>query len=280
MRQADLSVGAGQGAPDSSDVREPKKAAATARKAGAPARKAEAMARLAADVVGCTRCPRLIEHSRRTAEVKRRAYADWDYWGKPLAGFGDPDARLLVVGMAPAAHGGNRTGRVFTGNGSADWVVTALHAFGFANQGKSIHKDDGLRLTGAYMANAARCAPPANRPTADELRNCQPFLERELQLLANLRVVIVLGQIAFNAFWNVIATRYAGKVGKRPKFGHNLRYDLPDGGPTLLVSYHPSRQNTQTGRLTKAMFHDVFALGHSIINGEEAAGGEMPAVGR
>lgn len=231
-------------------------------------KRAEALAHLADDIVNCTRCPRLIDHCRKTAERKRRAYADWDYWGKPLPGFGDPNAQLLVVGLAPAAHGGNRTGRMFTGDSSADWLIGALYKYGFANQPTSVHRDDGLQLIDAYVTAAGRCAPPANRPTAEELRNCQPFLERELQLLTKVRVVLVLGQIAFNTYWKIVAHRgHIGPKTKRPAFRHGARYDGKKGGPTLLVSYHPSRQNTQTGRLTERMFHNVFALARTIIDG-------------
>lgn len=230
------------------------------------------------EIIACTRCPRLIEHSLLAAETKRRAYVDQDYWGKPVPGFGDPEARLLVIGLAPAAHGGNRTGRTFTGNGSADWLMEALYEYGFSNQPSSTHRNDGLTLHGAYVANTARCAPPANRPTAEELRNCQPFLERELDLLTKLRVVVVLGQVAFNAYWRVAAERRSRPrkndhgearqpLARRPKFAHNALYDLDPDEPALLVSYHPSRQNTQTGRLTKRMFHDVFATARSLTDG-------------
>lgn len=234
---------------------------------GAAADAAGSLAVLSDEIVACTRCPRLIEHCRHTAETKRRAYAHWDYWGKPLPGVGDPAAKLLIVGLAPAAHGGNRTGRMFTGNGSAEWLIEALHEYGFANQPTSLHRHDGLQLRGAFITAAARCAPPANRPTAEELRNCQPFLERELQLLTNVRVVLVLGQIAFNAYWRVLRERIGPDAGgKRPPFAHGARYEFGFGSPTLLVSYHPSRQNTQTGRLTKHMFHEVVAAARSIVD--------------
>lgn len=227
----------------------------------------QALSRLSDDIVACTRCPRLIEHCGNMAATKRRAYADWDYWGKPLPGVGDPAAKLLVVGLAPAAHGGNRTGRMFTGDSSADWLMEALHAYGFANQPTSIHRDDGLQLSEAFITAAARCAPPANKPTAEELRNCQPFLARELGLLDDVRVVLVLGKIAFDVYWRVL--RELGRVEpgtKQPKFAHGARFDWHPKEPTLLVSYHPSRQNTQTGRLTKDMFHKVFADARAIID--------------
>lgn len=231
-------------------------------------RKSEALAALREEVIRCTRCPRLIAHCRAVAATKRRAYADWDYWGKPLPGFGDAEARLLIIGLAPAAHGGNRTGRMFTGNGSADWLIEALHAHGFANQPSSTHRDDGLRLQDAYITAVARCAPPANRPTAEELQNCRPFLEQELALLDTVRAVVVLGQIAFNSYWRML--RETGKIDaaeKRPAFAHGAVYNPSPGGPALIVSYHPSRQNTQTGRLTRDMFHRVFALARHIVDG-------------
>lgn len=226
-----------------------------------------ALDRLAQEIIACTRCPRLIQHCQTVAATKRRAFAEWEYWGKPIPGFGDPAAKLLVVGLAPAAHGGNRTGRMFTGDSSADWLIEAMHRYGFANQPTSTHRDDGLKLIGAYITAAARCAPPDNRPTTEELRNCQPYLEREIQLLTDVRVVLVLGQIGLNAYWKALkALDHVDKNAKRPKFGHGAEYDLGDGKPTLIVSYHPSRQNTQTGRLTKDMFHHVFARARELID--------------
>lgn len=239
---------------------------------------------LSDEIVACTRCPRLIAHCRHIAATKRRAYAHWDYWGKPLPGFGDPEARLLIVGLAPAAHGGNRTGRMFTGDSSGDWLVEALYAHGFANQPRSVHRDDGLELRDAYITAAARCAPPDNRPTAAELRNCQPFLERELDVLSRVRVVVVLGQIALEAYWR--AQRAKGRVPagmKRPRFAHGARIPLGPDRPLLLMSYHPSRQNTHRGLLTKEMFHQVFATARSILDasvggsGVEGDDGSRPA---
>lgn len=232
-----------------------------------------ALARLSETIVGCTRCPRLVEHCRDIALKKRRAYADWDYWGKPLPGVGDPAAKLLIVGLAPAAHGGNRTGRMFTGNGSADWLMMALYEYEFANQPTSEHRDDDLKLRDVYVTAAARCAPPANKPTNEELRNCQPYLEAELNTLKEIRVVMVLGQVAFNAYWRVLQEMKSADEPvnkKRPKFVHGAKYKLGSDQPTLLVSYHPSRQNTQTGRLTREMFHEVFATARSIVDTSSA----------
>jgi uracil-DNA glycosylase family 4 len=208
-------------------------------------------------VVACRRCPRLVEHRERVAREKRRAYREWVYWARPLPGFGDPAARLIIVGLAPAAHGGNRTGRMFTGDRSGDWLYAALHRFGFANQPTSEHRNDGLRLKDAYVTAAARCAPPDNKPTRDELASCQPYLERELVLLRRARVVVALGRIAFDAY---LAARTATErvvPRPRPKFVHGLAHTLPD--ILLIASYHPSQRNTQTGFLTQRMFDAVFA---------------------
>ncbi len=216
----------------------------------------DSLARLRDDVTGCFRCPRLVEWRERTAREKRAAFRDWDYWGRPVPGFGDPDARLLVVGLAPAAHGGNRTGRVFTGDRSADWLYRALHHAGFANQPTSEHRDDGLRLTGAYVTAVNRCAPPANRPTPEERDNCLPFLEREIVLLADLRVIVALGAYALDGLARVFSLR------PKPKFGHGAEIAIigPDGqsGPMIVCSFHPSQQNTFTRRLTEEMLDAVF----------------------
>lgn len=233
---------------------------------------ASALQKLTDDIIHCTRCPRLIEYCQEIAEKKRRMYMDWDYWGKPVPGFGDPHAKLLIVGLAPAAHGGNRTGRMFTGDSSADWLIEALHKYGFANQPTSMHRDDGLKLQGAYITASAHCAPPQNRPTAKELHNCRPFLHRELQILQDVQVVIVLGRIGFDTFWRAMQAleRISPDV-KRPAFAHGAQFQWDDAEPTLLMSYHPSRQNTQTGRLTKAMFHSVFAAARELIDGSRRA---------
>jgi len=215
------------------------------------------LAALRAEIVACRRCPRLVAHRERVAQEKRRAFRDWEYWGRPLPGFGDPAARLVVIGLAPAAHGGNRTGRIFTGDRSGDWLYAALHRFGFANQPTSTHRDDGLSLTDAWVTAAVRCAPPDNKPTRDEFTTCRPFLMRELQLLRRAQVVVALGRAAFDTFW---AIRQAGGhplPRPRPQFGHAKVFRLDD--VTLVGSYHPSQRNTQTGMLTHAMFDRVFA---------------------
>jgi len=204
------------------------------------------------EIATCFACPRLVEWRATTATAKRASFAGEDYWARPLPGFGDPHARLLVVGLAPAAHGGNRTGRVFTGDRSADWLYRAMHRAGYANQPTSVARDDGLELTGAWVNAAVRCAPPANKPTPAERDACLPYLRRELRLLASVRVVVVLGAFAFQAVAGVLGLR------PRPRFGHLAEHPLSDGR-TLLCSYHPSQQNTFTGTLTEPMFDAVFA---------------------
>ena len=207
---------------------------------------------LHATIEDCKRCPRLRQHCAEVAQVKRRAYRDWDYWGKPVPSFGDPRARLLIVGLAPAAHGANRTGRMFTGDSSGDFLYRALHAAGFASQPSSAHRDDGLRLIDAYITAAAHCAPPGNKPSLQELRNCRPYLEQEMKLLKHVQVVVALGRIAFDACRSIPGTRSA--------FGHNVAHETQ---PLLITSYHPSRQNTSTGRLTYAMLEAVFQTAKS-----------------
>ena len=201
-----------------------------------------------------------MEYREGVARTKRRMYRDAEYWGRPLPGFGDPDARLLLVGLAPAAHGGNRTGRMFTGDRSGDWLYGALHKFGFANQATSTHRGDGLSLHDAYVTAAIRCAPPANKPLRDELLSCRPYLLAELASLTRLEVVVALGRIAFDAY--LAAHRVSLGAGAphfpKPAFSHGGVQPLP-GGVTLVSSYHPSQQNTQTGRLTRDMFEGVFA---------------------
>jgi uracil-DNA glycosylase family 4 len=219
---------------------------------------ADSLARVNAQVIVCERCPRLVEHRRQIAAAKVRRFRDQEYWGRPLPGFGDTRARLLVVGLAPAAHGGNRTGRMFTGDDSGDWLFRALHGAGFANQPTSHHVGDGLELEGAYISAAARCAPPGNRPLPDELEACRGYLVRELALLKELRVVVALGRIAFDAY--LAARAAAGRPAERPRprFCHAGETELGEG-TVLIASYHPSRQNTQTGRLTRAMLDRVMA---------------------
>jgi uracil-DNA glycosylase family 4 len=203
------------------------------------------------DIVDCFLCPRLVAWREQVALEKRASFRDETYWGRPVPGFGDPHARLLIVGLAPAAHGGNRTGRVFTGDRSGDWLFGALHRAGYANQSESVSVDDGLRLTECYVAAAVRCAPPANKPTVEERETCLPYLRRELALLRRVRVIVVLGQFAYDVMCRELAVR------PKPKFGHGAEVALADGR-TLLCSYHPSQQNTFTGTLTEPMFDAVF----------------------
>jgi uracil-DNA glycosylase family 4 len=213
---------------------------------------------LADEVVACERCPRLREYCTRVAEVKKRAYRDQVYWGRPVPPFGDPLARLLVIGLAPAAHGGNRTGRMFTGDRSGDYLYRALHETGFASQALSISRDDGLTLTDAYITAAVRCAPPDNKPALDEFRHCRPFLERELDLLKQLRVVVALGRIAFDTYLAILRDRGTIRSRSAFKFGHNIEHQIRQGTPVLISSYHPSQQNTSTGKLTAEMLREVF----------------------
>jgi uracil-DNA glycosylase family 4 len=210
------------------------------------------------EIVACRRCPRLREHCAAVAQAKRRAYRDWEYWGLPVPAFGDPRARILILGLAPAAHGANRTGRMFTGDGSGDWLYRALHATGFASQPHSVSRDDGMKLRDAYITASARCAPPGNKPTREEIGNCRPFLERELDLLANMKVVVALGKIAFDNYLDVLKSRGAIPSRAAFRFGHNRQYETGPNQPVLIASYHPSRQNTSTGKLTEKMLLDVF----------------------
>ena len=203
-------------------------------------------------VVTCRRCPRLVEWREQVAREKRAAFKDEEYWGRPVPGFGDPAARIYVLGLAPAAHGGNRTGRVFTGDRSADWLYAAMHRAGLANPAESVSVDDGLRLEDAFVTAAVRCAPPANRPTPQERDNCLPYAAEELELLHEVRVIVCLGGFAWDAALRVTGSR----ARPRPKFGHGAEHELADGR-VLLGCYHPSQQNTFTGRLTEAMLDEV-----------------------
>jgi uracil-DNA glycosylase len=217
-----------------------------------------ALAALNAEVIACRRCPRLVEWREQVARTKRAAFRDQDYWGKPMQGFGDPDARILVLGLAPAAHGGNRTGRIFTGDRSGDFLFASMHRLGLANQALSVSRDDGLRLGGAYVVSAVRCAPPANKPTPEERENCSPWLEREVALLQGLRVVVCLGGFAWESALRLRAMLDGDPIPRpRPKFGHGV--ELPGEPWTLLGCFHPSQQNTFTGRLTPDMMDAVFA---------------------
>lgn len=221
------------------------------------ARKSDSFERLATDVHDCRTCGRLVEWRERVAVEKRAAYRDDDYWGRAVSGFGDPKARLVVLGLAPAAHGANRTGRVFTGDRSADWLYRAMHKAGFANQPTSVDRNDGLQLRDAWVTVAVKCAPPGNAPLPEERLACRPFLERELALLGDLRVVVCLGNFAYQA-----AAEHFG-LKPRPKFGHGVEATV--GGLTLLCSFHPSQQNTFTGKLTEPMIDAVFSRARELV---------------
>ncbi len=216
----------------------------------------DTLATVSRDVVACAACPRLRRHCDRVASTGKREFAGWKYWGKPVPGFGDPRAEVVVVGLAPAAHGANRTGRMFTGDASGTWLMRAMHRAGFASRPTSMRRDDGLRLERVYLTAAVRCAPPDNRPLPVEIARCAPFLLREWALLTPIRVVVPLGQIAFEACRRLLRTLGAPVAGIR--FAHGAVYALGGGFPTVVCSYHPSRQNTNTGRLTEAMLDDVF----------------------
>jgi uracil-DNA glycosylase family 4 len=207
---------------------------------------------LEAEIVTCRACPRLVAWREQVAVEKRAAFRDQEYWGRPVPGFGDPHAKIAVIGLAPAAHGGNRTGRVFTGDRSGDWLFGSMYRVGLANQPISVRADDGLKLIGVWVAAAVRCAPPANKPTPDERDRCFPFLQRELALLSGVTVAVALGKFAYDT-----ATRL-WSLTRRPRFGHGVEAAVPDG-PVIICSYHPSQQNTFTGKLTEAMLDGVFA---------------------
>jgi uracil-DNA glycosylase len=209
------------------------------------------------EVVTCTRCPRLVTYREQIARDKRRAYRDWDYWGKPVPGFGDPNARVLIMGLAPGAHGSNRTGRPFTGDASGNFMYPVLHETGFANQPTATHCGDGLTLCDLYITAAARCAPPDNKPLPEELANCAPFLDREIEGLKRQKVVVALGKIGFDAYLNYLKRRGLLASKALYTFTHGAKYEMPDG-KMLLASYHPSNQNTQTGKLTRKMFVEIF----------------------
>jgi uracil-DNA glycosylase family 4 len=220
-------------------------------------------------VVECRKCPRLVQYREAVASKKVARFRDSDYWGRPVPGFGDPEARLVVLGLAPAAHGGNRTGRVFTGDRSGDWLYRALFHAGFANQPTSVSRKDGLHLTDCYVTAAVRCAPPGNRPTRAEFAHCAPYLERELELLNGARVVVALGRIAWDAFLR--AWRQTGHLvpRPRPRFVHSVEVPLPP--VTLVGSYHPSQRNTQTGLLTEGMFDAIFRTARDRLEGGRSA---------
>jgi uracil-DNA glycosylase family 4 len=232
-----------------------------------------ALAELTAEIVECRACQRLVAWREQVAVEKRAAFRDEEYWGRPIPGFGDPDARLLVVGLAPAAHGGNRTGRIFTGDRSGDWLFGALYRAGYANQPTSVRADDGLELHDAYIAAAVRCAPPANKPTTDERDRCLPYLGRELGLLDRVRVIVVLGAFAYEALWRVLAMSGAQLPRPRPRFGHGVEVETPRA--VIVGCYHPSQQNTFTGKLTEPMLDAVFARTHEL--GDERPRRRSPA---
>jgi uracil-DNA glycosylase family 4 len=218
------------------------------------------LAALEARITECRRCPRLVEWRERVAREKRASFADEEYWGRPVPGFGDPGARVFVLGLAPAAHGGNRTGRVFTGDRSGDWLFASMHRNGFANQALSVSADDGLELHDAWVAAAVRCAPPANKPLPAERDNCLPYAREELDLMPQVRVIVCLGAFAWEAACRLFGVR------PRPKFGHGAEFALPDGDRVLLGCFHPSQQNTFTGKLTEPMMDAVFRRARALAN--------------
>jgi uracil-DNA glycosylase len=229
----------------------------------------ERLAALEAGITECRRCPRLVEWREQVAREKRASFAHEEYWGRPVPGFGDPHARVFVLGLAPAAHGGNRTGRVFTGDRSGDWLFASMHRTGFANQALSVSADDGLELHDAFVAAAVRCAPPANAPTPEERDTCSPWLARELALLPDLRVIVVLGGFGWTALWPVLAAAGYELPRPRPPFGHGAEVTLagPRGPLTLLGSYHVSQQNTFTGKLTEPMLDAVLSRARELAEG-------------
>ena len=218
----------------------------------------EALQILEKEIIACRKCPRLVEYREKVAREKRRAFRDWTYWGKPVPGFGDPRAQLFILGLAPAAHGANRTGRVFTGDRSGDFLYAALHKAGFANQPESRNRDDGLQLKNAFIAATVRCAPPANKPLPSELLNCRGYLERELELLRP-KVVLALGRIAWDSYLDILKSRSVITSRAKYVFAHGAEAELPGDRPKLVGVYHPSQQNTQTGRVTPEMYARVLA---------------------
>jgi uracil-DNA glycosylase family 4 len=218
---------------------------------------------LAAEIAACRQCPRLVAWREQVAVDKRAAFRDDEYWGRPVPGFGDPAARLLIVGLAPAAHGANRTGRMFTGDRSGHWLFRALHSADFANQAESVGRNDGLELRDAWVTAAVRCAPPGNRPSADERARCAAWLDAELSLLSDVAVIVALGQIGYHAVWDLLRRSGLDLPRPRPRFGHGVVIELD--GLTLVLSYHPSQQNTFTGRLTEEMFDEVFASARAAL---------------
>lgn len=218
---------------------------------------AEELRKLQKEILASKACPRLIKYCKKVAREKRAMYRDQQYWGKALPSFGDPEAELLIIGLAPAAHGGNRTGRMFTGDRSGEFLFRGLHEAGFANQPASLHRNDGLKLRNCYITTIVRWAPPQNKPTPEEIRRCLPFVEKELELLDRIKIVLVLGRVAFDAYLRLARRQAKLPPKSRMPFRHGAIYELPGPMPRLQCSYHPSQHNTQTGRLTRAMFRKV-----------------------
>jgi len=223
-----------------------------------------AWVRLRHEIISCTHCPRLVRYREKVAREKRKQFMDWKYWGAPLPGFGDTKAELVIIGLAPAAHGGNRTGRMFTGDGSARFLMRALHAAGFASQPTSEHRRDGLEMRKAFMTAVVRCPPPRNRPNASELASCSSYLDRELALLTSARVILTLGHVAFKGYLGHLRRR--GLHAPCLTFKHAETYSMPAGFPAIVASYHPSRQNTQTGRLTSAMMDQALTAVKQVLS--------------
>lgn len=232
---------------------------------------AKALRELTGEIIACLRCPRLVEHRERIGETKRASYKDWDYWARPVPSFGDPAAPLMVLGLAPAAHGGNRTGRVFTGDASATFLVNAMYQAGLTNQPLSDNREDGLEYTGAYVCAAVRCVPPGDRPTPEEQRTCLPYLAREMHTLPNLKVVLALGQIAFQAALR--AMEELGVERPRAKFGHGAVYNLDAAAPLLVGCYHPSPRNTNTGRLNMEQLVETLKMAKALAEERQREGG-------
>ncbi|MCZ2157407.1 MAG: uracil-DNA glycosylase [Bryobacterales bacterium] len=227
---------------------------------------------LETQVISCRLCPRLVEHRERIARVKRKAYLDWEYWGKPVPAFGDPKAEVMVLGLAPAAHGANRTGRMFTGDPSGDFLYRALWLNGFASQPTSTHREDGMRLRNIWITASVRCAPPDNKPAPDELQNCRPYLERELALLPNLRLIVALGKIGADSYLRLLRDLGEIKSMAQYPFGHGAFHEFPRS-PSMLCSYHPSQQNTSTKKLTAEMLREIF---HRVAQHTTRAGFPIP----
>jgi uracil-DNA glycosylase family 4 len=225
----------------------------------------DSLRRVTDEIVDCRACPRLVAWREQVAREKRAAFRDEEYWGRPVPGFGDPQARVFVLGLAPAAHGGNRTGRVFTGDRSGDWLFASMHRCGFANQPRSVSLDDGLQLTDAYVAAAVRCAPPDNKPTRDERDRCLPYFVRELALLNRVTVIVTLGAFAYEALWGVLRAEGVALPRPRPRFGHGI--EVPTDRATIVGCFHPSQQNTFTGKLTEPMLDAVFTRARELSAG-------------